>query len=180
MYCPNCGQQQISDEMKFCSRCGLALSGLAEWLAGGGLPTKQADEGQVAAVSPRRKGIRRAAKLMFLSGVLFIVFLVFSIAIEEGAPMILPFALFFVSLVLMLYARLFSDPTAPVKSPVIYSPAIHAPAGQSPTLGADPTRSALPPASNTAIPTFGKQQVRTNELAQPPSVTEHTTRLLDE
>ena len=37
MYCPKCGQQQISDEMKFCSRCGLALSGLADWLAGGGV-----------------------------------------------------------------------------------------------------------------------------------------------
>ena len=34
MYCPNCGQQQASNEMRFCSRCGLALSGLADWLAG--------------------------------------------------------------------------------------------------------------------------------------------------
>jgi hypothetical protein len=29
------------------------------------------------------------------------------------------------------------------------------------------------------MPGFGGQQVRTNELAQPPSVTENTTRLLD-
>ena len=34
MYCPKCGQQQVSDEMRFCSRCGLALTGLAEWLGG--------------------------------------------------------------------------------------------------------------------------------------------------
>jgi hypothetical protein len=178
MYCPNCGQQQISDEMKFCSRCGLALSGLAEWLAGGGLPAKRADEGRIAAVSPRRKGIRRAAKLMFFSGVLFIVFLVLSLAIEEGAPMILPVALFFVSLVLMLYARLFSDPTAPVNTPAVYPPLIQTPTGQA--LGSETTRSALPPATNTSMPTLGTQQVRTNELAQPPSVTERTTRLLDE
>jgi hypothetical protein len=173
MYCPKCGQQQISDEMKFCSRCGLALSGLAEWLAGGTLPAKRSDEAQVAAVSPRRKGIRRAAKLMFVSGVLFVIFLVFSLAIEEGAPMILPVALFFVSLVLMLYARLFSDPSAPVDARVIQTSV-----GQ--TLGSDQTRSALPPASSTAIPIPGTQQVITNELAQPPSVTERTTRLLDE
>jgi len=174
MYCPNCGQQQISDEMKFCSRCGIALSGLSEWLAGGGLPEKRADERQVAAISPRRKGIRRAAKLMFFSGVLFIVLLVVSLAIDEGAPMILPVALFFVSLVLMLYARLFSDPTG------VHPQIIQTRAGQSPALGSDPTRSALPPASNSSIPTFGTQPVRTNELAQRPSVTEHTTRLLDE
>jgi hypothetical protein len=173
MYCPKCGQQQVSDEMKFCSRCGLALSGLAEWLADGVLPAKRSDETQVAAISPRRKGIRRAAKLMFLSGVLFVVFLVFSLAIDEGAPMILPVAVFFVSLVLMLYARLFSDPTAPVNAPTLQTTA-----GQ--TFGSNPTRSTLPPASNTAIPIPSTEQVRTNELAQPPSVTERTTRLLDE
>src|ERR1041385_8804632 len=108
MYCPNCGQQQISDEMRFCSRCGLALSGLADWLAGGGLPAQRTAEVQqvTAPNSPRRKGIRRAAKLMFFSGVLFVIFLAISLAIDEGAPMIVPFLVFFVSLVMMLYARL--------------------------------------------------------------------------
>ena len=48
MYCPNCGQQQISDEMRFCSRCGLALSGLAEWLARGGVPAKPEEKSPVA------------------------------------------------------------------------------------------------------------------------------------
>lgn len=170
MYCPKCGQQQISDEMRFCSRCGFALSGLAEWLAGGGLPAKRPDEAQApTALSPRRKGIRRAAKLMFFSGVLFPVFLMFSIAVEEGAPMIVPFLLFFVSLAMMLYARLFSDKTAPV----IYQ------APQTSTLGSTPARGSLPPAGNIPMPGVGRQHVKTNELAQPPSVTENTTRLLD-
>src|ERR1044071_4979306 len=115
MYCPKCGQQQISDEMRFCSRCGLALHGLAEWLAGGGLPAQRNVEvQQVSANSPRRKGIRRAAKLMFFSGVLFPIFFVISLAVDEGGPMIIPILVFFVSLVMMLYARLFSDKTAPV------------------------------------------------------------------
>ena len=167
MYCPNCGQQQISGEMKFCSRCGQALSGLAEWLAGGGTPAQRNLEIQVPADSPRRKGIRRAAKLMFFSGVLFPIFLVISIAIDEGGPLVLPVIVFFISLAMMGYARLFSDPTAPVINQV----------AQTTTLGSTPTRSSLPPATNIHIP--GRQQVRTNELAQPPSVTEHTTRLLD-
>ena len=168
MYCPNCGQQQISEEMKFCSRCGLSLSGLAEWLAGGRvLPAKGKNE--VDALSPRRKGIRRAAKLMFFSGVLFPVFLIFSIAIEEGGPMIIPFAVFFVALVMMLYARLFSDKTAPIT----YQ------AAQTSTLGSASARGSLPPPVNMPIPAVGRPQVRTNELAEPPSVTENTTRLLD-
>jgi hypothetical protein len=169
MYCPNCGQQQISDEMRFCSRCGLGLSGLVEWLAGGRLPATRADTHFPQALSPRRKGIRRAAKLMFFSGVLFPVFLVFSLAAEEGAPMIIPFLVFFVSLVMMLYARLFSDNNPPM---------INA-AGETSALKSSSARASLPPPISVPVPGVGRQQVRTNELAQPPSVTEHTTKLLD-
>ncbi|HEY0762818.1 MAG TPA: zinc ribbon domain-containing protein [Pyrinomonadaceae bacterium] len=169
MYCPNCGQQQVSDEMRFCSRCGQALSGLAEWLAGVSMPATRAERSQVVAASPRRKGIRRAAKLMFFSGVLFPIFLVISLAVDEPGPLSIPVLLFFVSLVMMLYARLFSDR----QEHVIYqSPQASVP-------GPTSTRSSLPPATSIPIPNAGRQQVRTNELAQPPSVTENTTRLLD-
>ena len=169
MYCPNCGQQQISEEMRFCSRCGLALSVLAQWLAGGRLPAKPEEAPVPAPLSPRRKGIRRAAKLMFLSGVLFPIFLVISLIVDEGGPLVIPFGLFFVSLVMMLYARLFRDKTAP---------GLHQ-AAQTSTLGSNPARNALPPANTTSITGAGRSHVRTNELVQPPSVTENTTRLLD-
>ena len=140
-----------------------------EWLAGGRLTAKPVEEPQVDALSPRRKGIRRAAKLMFFSGVLFPIFLAISIAVEEGGPMFIPFFIFFVSVVMMLYARLFSDKNAPVNHRV----------AQTATLSAKPTPSYLPPATPLPTPPIGRQQVRTNDLAQPPSVTENTTRLLD-
>jgi hypothetical protein len=50
------------------------------------------------------------------------------------------------------------------------------PTAQSPAFGPMPTRMSLTPPTNID---FGRQQVRTNELAQAPSVTEHTTKLLD-
>ena len=168
MYCPNCGQQQVSEEMRFCSRCGLALSGLAEWLAGGALAAQPKVEVSVA--SPRRKGIRRAAKLMFFSGVLFPIFLVISLAVDEGGPIIFPILIFFVSLVMMLYARLFSAPT---------TPAINQ-AARTAVLESVSARSSLPPGTSIPVSGVGKHQVRTNELAQPRSVTENTTRLLDD
>ena len=169
MYCPNCGQQQIS-EMRFCSRCGLALSGLAEWLSGGPLPVLRREEEQTpAAMSPRRKGMRRAGKLMFFSAALFPVFLLFSAAIEEPGPVLLPFMLFFVSLAMMLYARIFSDPAAPAVN--------HIGAPQTAALRSTPARASLPPGGHIPMPS---RHVRTNELAQPPSVTENTTRLLDD
>ena len=100
---------------------------------------------------------------MFFSGVLLPIFIAFSIAVDDPGPLVIPIIVFFVSLVLMLYARLFSDKTAPNINQTAVNSA--------------PTRSSLPPA--TSIPINSRQQVRTNELAQPPSVTEHTTKLLD-
>ena len=170
MYCPNCGQQQISDEMRFCSRCGLALSGLTDWLGGARLPAKRLDDAPDASSSPRRKGIRRAKKVMFFSAVLFPIFLVISLAADDGGPMVVPIGLFFVALVLMVYARLFSDKTAPVNNQVAQTSALNSTAA----------RSSLPPAATIPMPDFGRQRVRTNELAQPPSVTENTTKLLDD
>ncbi|HEY0729986.1 MAG TPA: hypothetical protein VGD38_18010 [Pyrinomonadaceae bacterium] len=158
--------------MKFCSRCGLALSGLAEWLAGGRVvPAKRPEDSE--ALSPRRKGIRRAAKLMFFSGVLFPIFLVISLAFDEGGPMVIPFIVFFIALVMMLYARLFSDNTVPITNQT----SLPNQAAQTSALGS-PARGSLPAAGDMPMPPIGRQ-VRTNELAQPPSVTENTTRLLD-
>jgi len=142
---------------------------LTEWLAGSRLPATGEDDAQVTAISPRRKGIRRAAKMMFFGAVLFPVFLVISLAINHGELMIIPILTFFVALVLMLYARLFSARTAPVNNQAV----------QTSALNSTSTRGSLPPAANNPLPGFGRQQVRTNELAQPPSVTENTTRLLD-
>jgi hypothetical protein len=177
MYCPNCGQQQISEEMRYCSRCGLALTGLVEWLTGGRLPLRTAEEAQVAPDSPRRKHMRRAAKGMFFAGALFPIFLMISIAADEPGPLVVPFFIFFIMLAWMLYARIFMSTTARVKNQPAQS-WIQPASFQTSTLGSDQSRGALPPAAATP-PMPGRQQVRTNELAQRPSVTEHTTRLLD-
>ncbi|MCM3871850.1 MAG: zinc ribbon domain-containing protein [Pyrinomonadaceae bacterium] len=173
MHCPRCGQQQVSDEMKFCSRCGLPISGLAEWVAGGGVPATNAAVKKISAGSPRRKGIRLGAKVMFLSGVLLPVFLAISLAVDEGGPMILPVLVFFVGLTIMLYSRLFREDI----------PSFESDLAQTSRLAAVSEASALPPASNIPIHNavdFARQRVRTNELAQRPSVTEHTTKLLDQ
>ena len=173
MYCPRCSQQQISDEMKFCSRCGLPISGLAEWVAGVGVPATSAAAKKVSARSSRRKGIRLGAKVMFLSGVLLPPFLAISLAVDEGGPMILPAIIFFVGLTIMLYSRLFREDI----------PSFESDLAQTSRLAAASEASALPPASSIPIHNagdFARPRVSTNELAQRPSVTEHTTKLLDQ
>ena len=63
MYCPQCGQQ-ISDELRFCSRCGFALDGVAKLIAAGGtLP--ELNENAFSR-SPRRRGIEQGAILLLI------------------------------------------------------------------------------------------------------------------
>lgn len=171
MYCPRCAQQQISDEMRFCSRCGLPLGGLIEWLTFGGAPAGRVQEKPLSLASPRRKGIRRGAKVMFFSGAVLPVAVLMSIAADEPFPLFFPVIAFIVGLTITLYSYLFAEDFPEIKGQPAQPFGIGVPSGGQ----------ALPPAS---IPVYGPgnptgQRVRTNELAQPPSVTEHTTKLLD-
>lgn len=168
MFCPNCGQQQIADSPKFCPRCGTQLAGLGEWLAGGATITVREAPAPFAPapLSPRRKGMRRGAKVMFLSGVLLPFLIGISAAVENPAPFIFALVLFFIGLSMTLYARLFGEDTP------------RAVAGPARPQMPQATPSALPPAADTRINDFTRRGVRTAELAQPPSVTENTTRLL--
>lgn len=172
MYCPQCGQQQFSDNTRFCSRCGLPIGRLSDWLASGGALKAGEETEQAALPSPRRKGIRRGAKLMFISAVLLPICFGLSFMADHPAPMFITFTVFLAGLSLMLYSRLFGEEIAPAKSAQ--------PQWRPSELGANSVGGALPPASNLWANEAGRRPtVRTSELAQPPSVTEHTTKLLD-
>lgn len=106
---------------------------------------------------------------MFLSGVLVPLFFGLSLLVENPAPLLLPFAIFLVGLSIMLYFRIFGEDIQIAKGQQV----------QPSRLGAMLGNGALPPASGMRMNGISSQRVKTAELAQPPSVTEHTTRLLD-
>jgi hypothetical protein len=169
MFCPKCGQQQLADNTRFCSRCGLAISGLAEWVVGGGVLAVREEETPVATVSPRRRGITQGAKLMFISGVLFPVFLGLSILVDGPGPLLVPITVFLAGLSWLLYSFIFGEKFSPAASPQ----------ARPSRLGARLDSPYLPPASGAAVNSVVGQRVRTAELVQPPSITENTTKLLD-
>jgi hypothetical protein len=105
---------------------------------------------------------------MFLSGVLLPVFFCISIIIDEPGPIFFPIAIFFAGLALMLYARIFGE-EVPAGKGKLAQPTI---SGTMPA--------ALPPGLNVGMNSVGIQPARTAELVQPPSVTEGTTRLLED
>jgi hypothetical protein len=169
MYCPKCGQQQINDSTRFCSRCGLQINELAQWLAGGGTLALNEEVTTPEGVSPKRKGVRRGAKVIFFSVVLFPLFLALSIGVDEPGPLLVPFTVFLAGLTYLLYHLIFSEQTPPAKTRQTQ------PARLAPGFGPN----ALPPGSTVWANRASADAVRTSELAQPPSVTENTTKLLD-
>jgi hypothetical protein len=179
MYCPQCGQEQASSEMRFCSRCGFPLGGVTELLARGGITATTSQQTgmagpQVRGLSPRQKGTRQGLMQMF-SGLLVVpIVAILSHHIFGWEGLIIPLAAlitFVGGLLRIIYARLYED-----DMPELLTDALPAPA----QLSARARVSALPPQQSIPATDFAPRRVNTAELVRPPSVTEHTTRLLDE
>lgn len=57
MHCPRCGQQQVSEEIKFCSRCGFPLGLVSEILAHGGFLPQLADLHKTKSKFTKKHGV---------------------------------------------------------------------------------------------------------------------------
>lgn len=167
MYCPRCSQQQTADELRFCSRCGFPLESLRELLANDGtLATTPQAATQASKLWFRRKKTRQGAKLIFLSIVLMAPALAASIVFDSPGPFILPFTLFLAGLAWMVYFLIFGEDSST------------AAAGKQPSELSAAHGFALPPMQSIPLTDFKTPRTNTAEMIRP-SVTEHTTKLLD-
>ena len=176
MFCPQCGQQQVSDNLRFCSRCGFPLEGVLQLLGSGGAMPMYQPAGP-REMSARRKGVRQGAAL-FLAGTVMVPVLGVLNSFTHGPSfldILVPLAaiIFFLGgLIRMLFAALFEE-AAPRPQHIITS---YAPFPVS-QLGTS-APAALPPAHFNPAPAW-RPGPNTAEVRQPSSVTENTTRLLD-
>jgi hypothetical protein len=176
MYCPQCGQQQVSDMTRFCSRCGFLLEGTTAVLAAGGTTPIRYVQPGFKQLSPRSKGVRQGA-IMMLSTILLVpiiaIISVFILGHPEVIVSLSAIGLFVGGLFRILYALIMEDANPEMNSeqmPGYASP----PASQ---FNQPAHHAALPPpAANT---TAHWRRPNTAEIYQPPSITENTTRLLD-
>lgn len=178
MYCPQCGQQQVSDSLRFCSRCGFPLEGVVQLLGNGGVLPFYSPEAGSGQMSPRRKGVRQGA-ILFLVGAVLVPVLGVINSFTSGPNLLdilVPLAaiIFFVGgLMRMLFAAIFeegADTRLRTPTPFYGPPQVPAPTKRS--------QGSLPPAP--ANPAAGwRPRPTTGEIRQPSSVTENTTRLLD-
>ena len=173
MYCPKCSQSQVSAEMRYCSRCGFPLANVAVLLNHeGAIPQSDqlepvpgspwariAIEGAILAIIAWAIGI--CATFWFDSGRPYEVIAQFATVMFFGVGM--AGALRFLYAFLVLRDRVLARPQ--------------------PTQGMSPadknTRAALPVGQQASIGDWTRQP-NTREMVSKPSVTENTTRLLDD
>lgn len=170
MNCPQCGQQQVSDVVRFCSRCGFPLDGVIRLLANGGLLPVYQSPSESRSISPRRKGVRQGGVLLLAGAVVVPTLGVLNAFSPVGLDIFVALAaiLFFVGgLMRMLYAALFEEGASPLYHP---QPASFAASAVPMQLGTPARAPALPPPP--ANPAAGwKPRPHTAEMFQPPSVT---------
>jgi hypothetical protein len=121
-----------------------------------------------AVMTARRRGMRRGAKLMFISGVLLPAAALLAFEGDAPGPLLLVLTAGLAGLAWMVFSWLFNDNVLPVGKG----------AGRT-DLGAAADRPALGAAQFTPAPRFDQQRGNTAEIYQPPSVIENTTKLLD-
>jgi hypothetical protein len=178
MFCPQCGQQQASGIVRFCSRCGFSLDGVIQLLRTGGILPVYHNPDEPVKISPRRRGVKQGGILLLTGAVLVPILGILASFGSTFFEVLTAFAAVICFLggpLRMLYAGVFEEgapnPYRPVPRPYVPAPA--PPHQFTPHV----QQSALPPQSSQPPP--WRARPITAELANPPSVTENTTRLLD-
>ncbi len=179
MHCPNCGQQQISDETKFCSRCGMPLGLVSELLAHGGFLPQLAE-----LYKGKRSWLTRKNGIVF--SVIWFIFWVMMLPAfigiaggEEEVAITAVFGVFTTIIFLIISFALLK------KTPKDFTAGLPAAATNAVPAGLNEpaNRHALPPQQSTPVSSYapppgGWRTPETGEMGHPPSVTEPTTKLL--
>lgn len=180
MFCPKCGQQQTTDGVRFCSRCGFQLEVVKELLAtDGAAPLVWPDaETHTRQRSARDRGIRQGIMLMLLTAFIVPMAAILSkigilprefVALAAIFCAVGGFIRFIYALMMEEGANTGKPSRPPAYNPIVMQSHLHATA----------SHAALPPQQSIPASEFGRRRTETAEMVQPPSVTENTTRLLD-
>ena len=181
MYCPQCSQQQVSDEVRFCPRCGFRLDALKLMLTENqnGLAMSEAER-ETKLISTRKRDVLSGATVMLVAAISIVLLMISSAAITPWQAIIIPLLLVWIGIVSVillsghaarevtnLFSKEASESPSQAASRLItqFNPAVRHPT--------------LPPAQSASVSRFGSWRVNTAELVQPPSVTERTTNLLN-
>jgi len=180
MFCPKCGQERVSIDTSFCSRCGFLLTGTADLLQTGGIIPQLPARVGFKADSPRTRGLKQGLFIFLLSFLVVPLVAIISVLLFGMKPWGIPIAavtLFVGGLLRMAYAAMFESPVSSGKTleEPVYTDA-------RPLLNRQPTAQGLPPQQSYPVSSYVQPAAgnwRDTSDLQPTSVTEGTTKLLE-
>lgn len=179
MYCPRCGQEQISEETRFCSKCGFLMTAVNELIAKGGALPQYLATNEPKPITPRKKGLKQGG-MLFLSSFLIVPILSIITIFLNAEPYVVAIAAiltFWGGILRMIYALVFesNDPAERTLEEDVYQSA-------QTLLYKKQDAKSLPPQqpvpTSSYIPPVAGNWRDTNDLDKIPSVTEHTTKHL--
>lgn len=182
MHCPSCGQPQVSNETKFCSRCGMPLSIVSEVLMHGGFLPQLTQLNNKKTFFNKKNGVVLGA-FWFIFLTMFCTAFFGIVGAPEEFVGIIAITGVFGSFMIMLASLIF----LPSSKPMFASLPQHQLPSQPAQMRAAPgmygtVQTALPPQQSIPVEVYGAPKTGnwrdTNDL-EPASVTENTTRLLD-
>lgn len=178
MHCPRCGQQQISDQTKFCSRCGFQLGLVSELLMNGGFLPQLAELYKGKSTIFSRKNGLIFTVLWFIFWVMMMPAFFGLAGEEEAAGVSAVFGVFSTMMFLIIsLAALKRAPKSHELAPYQVPPV--APLYGNTQMGALPPQQQTQPASTYMPPEGSWRAPDTGDLARRPgTVTEGTTKLL--
>jgi hypothetical protein len=172
MFCPKCSQQQASDDIRYCSRCGFQLNVVKALLASDGTPA----EGSIQKVS--RSFSKRD---MSLGALLMFIFAVVVAALTVGLP---PFhsapILFLIIAWLALTLLINIKPIYQYFARSDDGPGPGERATDTPRFSENAGSASLPGSQSIPADMYTPPAVKTGGIQAPISVTEGTTNFLDE
>jgi hypothetical protein len=179
MFCPRCGQQQVSEETKFCSRCGLPLGVISETVAQGGYLSQLAEVGSKKTIFNKKNGVVFSLFwIMFFLLIMTPVWGMMDVDKLAGASAIIGI---FGGIMWMIAALVFLPSSRPKLSGYSNELAGHSTAHgmfERGRQGALPPQQSQPASSYAPPPGSSWRAPDTGEFAVPGSVTDNTTKLL--
>ena len=182
MFCPRCGQEQVNNETRFCSRCGFLMTGVTELIVNDGvIPEKYCARSRTRRIH-RKNAASNKARCCFMSGILMVplIAIIFAgIFNTEGFIVAIAALLTFVAGILrMLYAFLFES-----GNPNENTLEENVLATSQKFLNKQKNKNALPPQQSIPTSTYEPPTTgnwRDTSDLEPSSVTENTTKLLEQ
>jgi hypothetical protein len=173
MFCPKCSQEQVSDETRFCSRCGFQLNVVKALL------TEESSSPNDAIIKPdrslRKRDMTIGAAIMFFFALVAAAITVDMPASHSARITLLVIAWLILSLLInikpIIQYFLRADNSEAATDDFSASKIVSRFAARN--------KNALPEAHGIPATDFAMPAANTAEMVKPPSVTERTTNLLD-